>query len=119
MPAPLEQTEWIATKPAQWMGTQTASLIFGNATDAVAGKFYPNVVVDQGGSSILQLTTKLDAAMPPFEAIADKLRDELWLERAQDFALARLEVLRDQFGTRPATPAPGEPPAPPFLPEVE
>jgi hypothetical protein len=119
MPAPLEQSEWIATKPAEWMGTQTASLIFGNATDAVAGKFYPNVIVDERGFTVVQLTTKQEPVMPAFETLAPTLRDELWKKRAKDFAIVRLESLRDQFGTRPPTPAQGEPPAPPFLPEVE
>jgi hypothetical protein len=119
MPKALEQSEWLATKPAQWMGTQTAALVFGNATDAIAGKFYPNVIVDETGFTIVQVSVKEDPAMPTFEQLADKLRDELWQKRAKDFAVARLEALRDQFGTRPPTPAAGEPPAPPYMPEVE
>jgi hypothetical protein len=119
MPEALDQAQWIANKPAPWMGTQTAGLVFGNATDAVAGKFYPNVIVDEGGFTIVQLTTKQDPAMPVFEELADKLREELVQKRAKEFATARLEALRDQFGTRPPAPAAGEPPAPAFMPEVE
>jgi len=119
MPEALEQAQWIASKPAPWMGTQVAGLIFGNATDAVAGKFYPNVIVDEGGFTVVKLTNKQDPTAPAFEEIADKLREEIWQKRAKDFASARLEGLRDQFGTRPTPPAAGEPPAPAYMPEVE
>lgn len=119
MPTAIDQSEWIASKPAQWMGVQTASLIFGNATDAVAGKFYPSVIVDETGFTVVQLTQKQEPAMPAFEEIAGKLREEMQKKRAKDFAVARLEALRDQFGTRPPAAAAGQPPPPPFLPEVE
>lgn len=117
MPAALEQSEWLANKPAPWMGPQTAGLLFNNATDTVAGKLYPKVIVDEGGFTILQVYEKREAAIPPFEELADRLREEMVQKRARDFALVRFEALRNQFGTRPET-EPGKP-APVWMPEVE
>ena len=117
MPAPLEQSEWLANKPAPWMGTQAAISLFANPNEAQAGKLYPKVIVDDGGFTIVQIYDKRDALMPKFEDLADKLREDLYQKRGRDFAIARLEVLRNQFGTRPAQ-EPGKP-APVWLPEVE
>jgi hypothetical protein len=119
MPAALEQSEWIASKPEQWLGPRSAALVFGNATDSVAGKFYPSVILGEAGFAIIQLTQKQEPALPAFEQLADRLREEMWHKRAKDLALARLEALRDQFGTRPPPAEAGQPPAPAFLPEVE
>ncbi len=117
MPAALEQSEWVANKPAPWMGPQVAALLFNNATDSVAGKLYPKVIVDEGGFTLLQVYEKREAAIPPFEELADRLREELVQKRARDYALVRLEALRNKFGTRPET-EPGKP-APAWMPEVE
>ena len=117
MPAALLQSEWIANKPAPWTGPQTAGLLFGNATDVVAGKLYPKVIVDEGGFTIVSVYEKQEAVIPPFEQLADKLREEMFQKRARDYALVRLEALRNQFGTRPE-PEPGKP-APAWMPEVE
>jgi hypothetical protein len=117
MPAPVEQSEWLANKPAPWMGTQAALALFANPNEAQAGKLYSKVIVDEGGFTIVQVYDKREPVMPPFEELADKLREEMWQKRGKDFAIARLEVLRNQFGTRPET-EPGKP-APVWLPEVE
>ena len=117
MAAPLEQSEWLANKPAPWMGTQAALALFANPNEAQAGKLYSKVIVDEGGFTIVQIYDKRESVMPPFEELADKLREELWQKRAREFAVARLEVLRNPFGTRPQA-EPGKP-APVWLPEVE
>ncbi|MBK7641737.1 MAG: SurA N-terminal domain-containing protein [Planctomycetes bacterium] len=117
VPTPLEQSEWLSQKPAPWIGTQTPALVFGNATDVLAGKLYPAVIVDDGGFVVVEPTTKVDPAMPAFEEISDKLREEMWQKRARDFASVHLELLRDKFGTRPPTEE-GKP-APAFMPETD
>jgi hypothetical protein len=119
MSAPVEQSEWIAAKPEQWLGPKTAALIYGNATDSVAGKFYPSVILAENGFAIVQVTEKHEPVLPPFEELAAATKDELLAKKAKEAAVARLEALRDQLGTRPAPPAAGDPPAPPFAPEVE
>jgi hypothetical protein len=117
MPAPLQQSEWLANKPAPWTGAPSAIALYVNPNDTQAGKLFPKVIVDDGGFTIVQVYDKRDAAMPPFEELADKLREEMFQKRARDFAVARLEVLRNKFGTRPEQEA-GKP-APVWLPEVE
>jgi hypothetical protein len=119
MPAALEQTEWLATKPAPFVGAPTSALLFGNAVDAVAGKLYPNVISEETGFTVAQVLAKEPPALPAFETFADKLRDEIWQKRAKEAAVAKLEALRDSFGTRPGPVEPGQPPPAPFQPEVE
>lgn len=115
--SPLELIAWQATKPAPWLGMQTPAMLFGNATDAVAGKFYTSVIVDETSFVLPRISTKEEPVMPPFEELKNRLLDEMWNKRAKELALAKLEGLRDQFGARPAA-VEGQPPAP-WLPEVE
>lgn len=117
LPDPTEQEQWVLSKPASWMGIETPAMIFGNATDAVPGKLYPAVIVDDTGFTLPRILSRADPAMPPFSEIAEKLRDEIWNNKAKDLAKKKLEDLRDQFGERPK--APEGQPAPSFLPQVE
>ncbi len=117
IPDPTDQEQWVLSKPASWMGIETPAMIFGNATDAVPGKLYPAVIVDDTGFTLPRILSRAEPAMPPFSEIADKLRDEIWNNKAKDLAKSKLEALRDSFGERPKVEA-GQP-APSFLPQVE
>lgn len=117
LPDPTEQELWVTSKPASWMGIETPAMIFGNSTDAVPGKLYPAVIVDDTGFTLPRILARADPAMPPFSEIAEKLRDEIWNTKAKELAKKKLEDLRDQFGERPK--APEGQAAPSFLPQVE
>ena len=115
--SPIEQLQWQVNKPAPWLGTQTPAMLFSNTTDVVAGKFYTAVILDETSFVLPRISAKEEPVLPVFEELKKKLLEELWSKKAKELAIARLEALRDSFGTRPPT-VEGQAPAP-FLPEVE
>lgn len=112
--APKTYAEWSQVRAEQdWIGGSVVSSLFDNGKN---GEFLPAVMVDETSMGLGRASEKRDAAMPPFDQIEAKVRDSWVARRAGELAVARLEALRDAFGTRPP---PDDTTAPPFRPEAD
>jgi hypothetical protein len=81
-----------------------------------AGKLLPAITVEKNAFVFGRVLTKEDAAFPPFADIEAKVRTSWVAKKATELAVAKLEALRDKFGTRPD---PADKNAAPFRPEVD
>jgi hypothetical protein len=81
-----------------------------------AGKFLPSVQVETKAFVLGRVLAKEEAAYPPFAELEPKVREAWVKKKAAELAVAKLEALRDKFGTRPD---PTDASAPSFKPEAD
>ena len=111
---PKTYAEWSQVRTESgWIGGSIVSSFFDNGKN---GEFLPAAMVDETSIGIGRTSEKREAAMPAFEEIEGKVRDTWITRRAGELAVAKLEALRDAFGTRPPA---DDTTAPPFRPEAE
>lgn len=97
-------------------GPSAGRYVMDAVFSAPVGKILPAVTVEKNAFVLGRVIGKQDALYPPFADIEAKVR-ETWVgKKATELALARLEALRDKFGTRPDA---SDPSATPFKPEAD
>jgi hypothetical protein len=114
---PTDQAGWNAIQNHEFISFYTPSSLFNAGGDVASSKLYPAPILDEKAFTVVRVLTKEEPMLPAFDQLRDKLKEELWGNRAKDLAKTKLEALRDQFGTRPA-PVEGQP-TPSFLPVAE
>jgi len=92
------RAEW-ETSPLPGAGRYVADALFRE--DYLPGKVHPAVVVEANHLVVVRLVERELARIPDFAEIAAKVGEEWVTKKAADLALAKLEGLRDKFGTRP------------------
>jgi hypothetical protein len=112
-----DQAAWNAIQNHEFISYYTPSSLFNGGPDVAAGKLYPAPILDEKAFTVVKVLAKEDPMLPPFDQLRDKLKEEVWANKAKDLAKSKLEALRDQFGTRPA-PVEGQL-APTFMPTAE
>jgi hypothetical protein len=112
-----DQAGWNAIQNHEFISYYTPSALFNGGSDVAAGKLYSAPILDEKAFTVVQVLAKEEPALPPFDQLRDKLKEEVWNNKAKDLAKSKLEALRDQFGTRP-TPVEGQP-ALSFIPQAE
>jgi hypothetical protein len=113
----IDQASWNAIQNHEFISYYTPSSLFNGGPDVAAGKLYSAPILDEKAFTVVKVLAKEEPALPPFDQLRDKLKEEVWNSKAKDLAKSKLEALRDQFGTRP-TPVEGQP-APSFFPQAE
>lgn len=81
-----------------------------------AGKMFAAIQVDEKAFVFGRVLTATPARLPEFADIQDRVTQAWADKKAKELALARLEKVRDAFGTRPD---PTDVNAPPFLPTAD
>lgn len=85
---PMSREEW--TELDEIGGLRLASLVNRTAEGSITA----TPAFEKGGMIVAKVTEKVDAAMPPFEDIRERVAEK-WVEsRASDVAVERLEALR-------------------------
>jgi hypothetical protein len=110
---PIAVDAWQALS-VPWIGSYVLNRVF--APDQQAGTYFPSVVVDAKGFVFGKLSTKIAPTLPDYDQVADAVLSGWARQKAKELALAKLEKVRDAFGTRPD---PNDTTAPPFKPEVD
>jgi hypothetical protein len=108
---PLSQADW-GKLEGPWAGHYATEAVFGGT----AGKLLPAIAVETKAFVFGRVLTKDDAKFPEFADMEAKVRESWVSKKAAELAVARLEALRDKFGTRPD---PNDASAPPFKPEAD
>jgi hypothetical protein len=93
---PRTRAAWVDGEEA-WSGRYLFSALSG----AKDGQFTPRIAVEEGALVVGQVGEILPPELPPFPEIRDKVADQWVSERRPELATAKLEALRDAFGTRP------------------
>lgn len=112
-----DQAGWNELKNHEFISYYTPSSLFNGGPDVAAGKIYPSPILDEKAFTVAMVLAKEEPVLPAFDQLRDRLKDEVWANKAKDLAKSKLETLRDQFGTRP--PAVEGQLAPNFMPTCE
>ncbi len=108
---PETQADW-AKHEGAWSGQYVTDAVFAGTP----GKLLPAIVVERKAFVFGRVLAKEDAKFPPFADMESKVREQWVQKKGGELAVAKLEALRDKFGTRPdATDAN----AAPFKPEAD
>ncbi len=105
---------WLEAYKGSFVGRRTVESAFDK--DRQPGKLWPAITVDEKSFTIGRTLEYKPEVVPPFSEIASRVESAWADKKAKELALARLEKLRDNFGTRPD---PANPAAPPFTPEAD
>jgi len=110
---PIAMDGWQAlTVP--WIGTYTLNRLF--SPDQLSDTYFPSIVVDAKGFVFGKVTSKVAPELPEYDKVAEAVTAGWARQKAKELALAKLEKVRDAFGTRPD---PNDTTALPFKPEVD
>jgi hypothetical protein len=96
---PLTSEQW--TKVTEKNPAIGRAIVDSMLSSTTVGKLSSNVTVDQQALSVARVSSKQDAALPPFAELEPKIR-ERWIEKkAGELALAKLQSLRSGFAPTP------------------
>ncbi len=97
-----------------WIANYVLNRVF--APDQLPGTYFPSVVVDAKGLVFGKVTGKIAPELPDYEKVSEAVIASWARQKAKELALAKLEKVRDAFGTRPD---PNDTTALPFKPEID
>ncbi len=111
---PLTEEGWRSANENSFIGRRTIEVAFDQLN--AAGKLWPAIAVDDKSFTYGRVLASVPERVPEFAEIEAQVATAWADKKARELAVARLEKLRDSFGTRPD---PNDPNAPPFQPEAD